>query len=157
MTLIIIRGLPGSGKSTLAHKLSPHVFEADDYFYTINDNGDMRYVFNKEMVPQAHEYCFNRAEAAMRNKLSPICVSNTFTRFWEYSKYLDLAQEHSYDVQIIHCTGTWDNVHGCPPETIELMRRRMEPSFLSSDDYERWLLHQMPAKLSISDLTPPVF
>ena len=139
--LIIIRGLPGSGKTTLAHKLSEHVFEADQYFVSVVD-GVEQYNFDPTQIRAAHEHCFSSTKAALEAGHSPVAVSNTNTQYWEYSDYLELAAEHGYTVQIIHVTGPWENTHGCPSTTIENMKKRWQPPFLSQDEYHKWLLGQ---------------
>lgn len=137
--LIIIRGLPGSGKSTLAHKLSEHVFEADQYFTSVVD-GVEQYKFVPEQISLAHKHCFDRTAAAVKAGHSPIAVANTHSQYWEYANYLELAEEHGYEIQVIHVTGPWKNVHGCPEETIKKIRRRWQPSFLSQEQYDSWRL-----------------
>jgi predicted kinase len=149
--LILIRGLPGSGKSTLAHKLSNVVFEADDFFMNKNPTRP-GYVFNPQWIETAHKDCFNRTKQSMENGEDTICVSNTFSRYWEYANYLELAQEMGYEVQVIHCTGPWKNIHGCPDSTIDMMRRRMEPSFLNEEEYHQWLFKHDTATMSDEEL-----
>lgn len=139
--LIIIRGLPGSGKTTLAHKLSEHVFEADQYFVSVVD-GIEQYRFDPTQIREAHDYCFSGAKGALEKGFSPVVVSNTNSMYWEYSDYLELAEEHGYVVQIIQVTGPWENTHGCPSATIESMKKRWQPSFLNQDEYYKWMLGQ---------------
>lgn len=139
--LIIIRGLPGSGKSTLAHKLSKHVFEADQYFTSVVDGAE-QYKFVPDQVPAAHGHCFDQTRIALEAGYSPVVVSNTFSQYWEYSDYLELAADQGYTVQILTAVGPWENIHGCPVETIEKMRRRWQPSFLSQQEYDAWLFQR---------------
>jgi predicted kinase len=153
--LYIIRGLPGSGKSTLAHKLTPHVFEADDYFTTVVD-GESVYKFDREQVPKAHQQCRKRVEAAMKDGLEEIAVANTFSRYWEYKDYLILSDQYIYEVQINVCTSKWENVHGCPSSTIRLMKQRMEPSFMNIDEYHDWLVTEGSDKINTETLRSPV-
>lgn len=120
--LYIVRGLPGSGKSTIAKKLvheSKH-FEADMFFIK-----DGVYNFNSTLIKDAHEWCFNSVERAMRTR-TDICVSNTFTQRWEFQPYIDLAIEHNYDYQVIECHGNWKNVHDVPQEVVDKMKERWE-------------------------------
>lgn len=121
-TLYIIRGIPGSGKTTYAKnvlKLTP--FEADDFFCIC---GKYRYV--ADMVPKAHEYCFRNVENAMRSNQESIAVANTFTRKWEYQRYLTLAERYGYKVIIHICTGNYPNVHDVPEKIVERMKERFE-------------------------------
>jgi hypothetical protein len=120
--LVLVRGLPGSGKSTLARGLSEYThLEADMYFVR-----DGEYVFNKEALGQAHDWCLSSTKAhlaAGRN----VVVSNTFTRIWEMQRYLDLAEALRIKPLIVEAKGNWPSVHGVSPETIERMRERWEP------------------------------
>ena len=125
-TLYIIRGLPGSGKSTLAMKLvhSYRHMEADMFF--IDDEG--KYNYNVSDIKQAHEWCFNKVKTMMlTNKYYNCAVSNTFTRRWEYQKYMDLAKEYSFNVVIIETHANFGNKHNVPEKVIQSMKDRWEP------------------------------
>ena len=118
-TIYIVRGLPGSGKSTIAKKLVHYTkhFEADMFFM---ENGV--YCFNPAFIKDAHEWCFNSIESAMKTDCD-CCVSNTFTQRWEYQPYLDLAERYDYNVQIIECHGDFGNIHDVPEQVIENMKK----------------------------------
>jgi predicted kinase len=120
--LYVIRGLPGSGKTTLAATLSKIHLEADMYF--TGDDGVYR--FDPARVQQAHAWCRNAVATEMQNNADTIAVSNTFTQKWEVQPYLDLAANYGYDVQIIHLSSPWDNIHNVPTEAIQRMRARWE-------------------------------
>lgn len=121
-TLYIIRGVPGSGKSTWARtQLGIKPFEADDFFMR-----DGVYRYQADMVPRAHDFCKRRCENAMQEGQEIIAVANTFTRKWEYNKYLELAEKYGYEVVIHICKGKYKNVHGVPDEAIAKMRERFE-------------------------------
>lgn len=120
-TLHIIRGASGSGKSTLAAKLTPYRYEADSFF----ERGGV-YKYDPAKIKKAHAQCQADTEAAMRANLSPIAVANTFTRKWEVEPYLDMAERHGYHVEIHHCTGRFQNVHGVPEDVVERMRNNFE-------------------------------
>lgn len=119
--LYIIRGLPGSGKSTLAktmaYALDARHFEAD--MYHINGDGD--YIWNPKNTKIAHEWC----QAAVKNALqdgADVIVSNTFTQMWEMRPYLDMG----FPVTVIHCEGSFGNIHGVPEYAVDRMRARWE-------------------------------
>lgn len=120
--LILIRGIPGSGKSTIANLMSVDVvLEADLYFekHAIQ--------FDKSKVKDAHKWCAEQTETAMKNKLS-IAVANTFVEQWEMQPYFDLAAMHDYQVHSIIVENRHGNssVHGVPIEKITNMVNRFQ-------------------------------
>lgn len=131
-TLYIIRGLPGSGKSTLGELLADvrkgvlASFAADDWF-TNSSTGE--YTFKPEELPEAHDQCQENVAKAMVEGIEGIyniCVCNTFSQSWEVEPYVKLCKTHGYTPVIIECQSQFNNVHGCPPEKIEIMRNRWE-------------------------------
>lgn len=127
--LIIIRGWPGSGKTAFALRLvrAGHVLgfiEADQYFI----RSDGIYDFNPRLLPYAHRWCFGRVERLLDNAgdSGAVIVSNTFTRRWEMEGYVKLARRTEAELVVYRCTGSFDNVHGVPPETVQRMRESME-------------------------------
>lgn len=125
-TLTIIRGAPGSGKSTLARKLSTDtgapIWEADMYF--TNKNGEYR--FDPCSLTAAHNWCRLSVWADLRAG-NDVIVANTFTKLWELAEYLAMAEDFEADVEIIRCTGTFNNVHGVPSDKVQKMRDGYEP------------------------------
>lgn len=121
-TLYLIRGLPGSGKSTYAQKLGVIYFEADRYFE--DENG--RYQYIPSEIHQAHQACQADTEKIMAIGRADLAVANTFTRLSEMAPYFIFARRYGYKVEIVLCTGEYENIHGVPPETIEKMRARFE-------------------------------
>lgn len=121
--LIIIRGLPGSGKSTLAKRYGAFHIEADMYHVR---NGE--YQFNKEKQKDAHEWCFNMFSWAIDSGVD-VVVSNTFTRVWEFHRYILLAMQHNYDISVIRLESQFGSIHNVP----EYVMRGMEERF---EDYE---------------------
>lgn len=136
-TLYIIRGLPGSGKSTLGEKLADtyysyhpkyggvkyYSFAADDWF--TDDAGN--YTFVAEELKDAHEDCRARVLGAMLSGVENVAVCNTFTQSWEAEPYFDLCEMRGYTPVVIECQSQFENVHGCPPDKIDVMRGRWEP------------------------------
>lgn len=92
-TLYLLRGLQGCGKSSLARLLVSSFatplfhYEFDDFF--INDAGE--YEFNKSLIKEAHDSCYNRTEATLREGHS-VVVSNTFAETWQLERYIKLAE-----------------------------------------------------------------
>lgn len=120
--LYIIRGVPGSGKSTLAHKLTDNVVEADQYFY--DDEGN--YNWSADKLNQAHKWCFNTVKKYMEEGRDKIAVANTFVKNKDYKRYVELAKEFGYKVDIRTCTGNYQNIHNVPDETVEKMRSKFQ-------------------------------
>ena len=121
-TLRLIRGLPGSGKSTLAASLPNYFhFEADQYFTW----GGV-YHFNPNCLGFAHAWCFRKVQWLMMTAKGDIAVANTFTRKWEYARYVTLAEQMGYEVKEYICTDSFPNIHGVPSEKVEQMRARFE-------------------------------
>lgn len=125
--MYIIRGVPGSGKSTLAKKLikdDTYICEVDKYF--INFLGE--YKFIRELLSEAHAFCFSCVKKALESEAEEIAVANTFCKKWEYEKYINLAKLYGYDYTIIECKGNFKNVHDVPDETVRRMRSIFEPA-----------------------------
>lgn len=120
--LYIIRGVPGSGKSTLAHKLTDNVVEADQYFY--DDEGN--YNWSADKLNQAHNWCYNTVKKYMEEGRDKIAVANTFVKNRDYKRYVELAKEFGYKVDIRTCTGNYQNIHNVPDETVEKMRSKFQ-------------------------------
>ena len=126
--LILLRGLPGSGKSTLAKLLVGDKDychkEADMYFVDREGN----YKFDPSKIKDAHSWCKQEIEFAMKYDHSPVVVSNTVTQEWEMHAYFELAEEFGYQVfsLIVENRHGSVNVHDCPEDKIEQMRNRFE-------------------------------
>lgn len=124
--LTLIRGVPGSGKSTMARELmktdeSLVHLEADMFFYVAD-----RYIFDPRLLSSAHEWCYASTLKALREGHNVI-VSNTFTKLWEMSKYVQLDQLiDDLEIEVIEMRGEFQNVHGVPAEKVEQMRNRFE-------------------------------
>lgn len=126
--LFLLRGLPGSGKSTLAKSLigdndRAHR-EADMYF--LDENGS--YVFNPSQLKEAHAWCQEEIEFAMKIQHDRVVVSNTFTQAWEMQPYYDLAEKYGYRVYslVVENRHGGVNEHGVPEEKLVQMKQRFE-------------------------------
>lgn len=125
MELIIVRGLPGSGKSSFAKSLGFPYFEADQYFV---DSKTGEYKFDLSQIKLAHQWCKDRTEDMMREGISKIAVSNTFTQEWEMENYHELAMSYGYKVYsvIVENRHNGINVHGVPQDKLEIMKERFQ-------------------------------
>jgi predicted kinase len=100
--MIILRGLPGSGKSSVAtyfmnvDKKLTVVCTADNYFMT-----DDKYVFNKNLLADAHVYCYNSVKHAIENNVNTIIIDNTNCKLIEYKKYIDIGKINNYKITVI--------------------------------------------------------
>jgi predicted kinase len=131
--LMIIRGLPGSGKSTLADTIAASIkeetyddvvrCEADDFF---TDKYGY-YNFIKEKLPEAHRLCYNKCKEAMEYGYGTVIVSNTSVSRGEYTRYIELARQHNYAIQVIDVHGEFESVHGVPEDALARMEERWEP------------------------------
>lgn len=125
MKLILVRGLPGSGKSTLAKSMmsadTVHV-EADMYFI---DHVTGKYVFQPELIRQAHGWCQNTTGAALASG-KDVIVSNTFTTVKELRPYFEMAKIFGIVPTVILAQNQFQNEHNVPEETLKRMRDRFQ-------------------------------
>lgn len=142
--LYIIRGVPGSGKSTLAHKLTDNVVEADQYFY--DDKGN--YNWSADKLNQAHNWCFYTVKKYMEEGRDKIAVANTFVKNRDYKRYVELAKEFGYKVDIRTCTGNYQNIHNVPDETVEKMRSKFQETPLDESAENDKTLRDYAVKLA---------
>jgi len=59
------------------------------------------YVFDPSKIKENHQNNADAVYAALKQEMNPIAVDNTFVKPWEFDKYLDMAHEHGYKVQIV--------------------------------------------------------
>lgn len=97
-TLIILRGLPGSGKSHICkiNTMWTYICSADDYFMKSG-----QYEFNKNLLDQAHQYCFQKVKNGLDLNENIIVVDNTNSTQKEYIKYKKIASYYNYNVVVI--------------------------------------------------------
>ncbi|AGH81655.1 hypothetical protein PCNPT3_08585 [Psychromonas sp. CNPT3] len=121
ITLTLIRGLPGSGKSTLAKTIDAYHLETDMYF--IDTNG--HYKFDAMQLKKAHLWCLTQCELQLK-KSNNVVVSNTFVQQWEMSSYRSLAKKYHAKLNIRVCTGSFNNQHQVPQETLLKMQKKWQ-------------------------------
>lgn len=117
--LVLIRGLPGAGKSSIAGLFIAQGYvhvEADQFFIR-----EGRYVYERELVPLAHEWCREQVRESLRAGRR-VVVSNTFVSLAELEPYLRMRP----DALILEASGPWQNVHDVPESTLARLLRRWE-------------------------------
>jgi ABC-type oligopeptide transport system ATPase subunit len=130
--VILIKGASGSGKTTLANLIAGlHPFyrgsvvcEADQYFETKGKE------FHYSLLNEAHEYCRNKFQQAIKDNIEVIIVSNTSTRESETKFYIDLAKKEGYKVTSLvveNINGT-KNIHNVPEKTLADQKARLMAS-----------------------------
>ena len=112
--IVLIRGLPGSGKSTMAKAMTDYTHVEADMFLEV----DGVYVHDPSKIRDAHDWCVASAKEALEQGKN-VVVSNTFVKVWELQRYADLG----FPCRVVELTTCWPNIHGVPPEKIELMRQ----------------------------------
>ncbi len=144
-TLIMVRGISGCGKTALARQLAlggrRSLLDTDTFF--LDEAGEYR--FDPSKLPEAHAWCQDQAELAMKVGLHVI-VHNTFTQRWEMEPYILMADEHGYRVTVVSlydggCTDeelAERNSHGVPLEGISRMRERYEHDWKVGDTRPPW-------------------
>ena len=121
-TLFLIRGLPGSGKSTLARQLTTYNIATDDFTGLYDKNGFLK----KELLPIAHQWCFDTVLFWMTSRRETIAVHNTFVlNEWIYP-YERLARKYKYRFNVIECKGDFGSIHNVPPEVITRFKNMWE-------------------------------
>lgn len=133
MKLMLITGPAGAGKSTRAQELMEergivHNFEADQWMKDEQGN----YSFDQKKLYFCHKKCQEYAENAMRLK-QDLIISNTTLTKKEANPYIKLAKEYGYEVEIIHLTTQFQNLHGVPEEKVKQMQNKRE--FFKLEDF----------------------
>jgi predicted kinase len=143
MRLSLLRGPSGTGKSTIAaHLLTSTGYAGSwtesDHFFT---GPDGIYRFNLGKLKAAHQWCQLETEHAMLIQASIVIVSNTFIAYWEMERYLELAEEYRYAVEIIRSPGPWSvehsasrNKHSVP---LDVLKRHIN-SYQPHPDETEW-------------------
>jgi len=139
MSLILVRGLPGSGKTAFAELIGEPI-SADDFFMR-----GSKYVFDPDLLPQAHADCQARCRARLWEKGHAV-VANTFSQRWELQPYLSMGMELGTRVHVVDLFdgGCSDellferNSHGVPLAAIRAMRDRWEADWLNGEPAPPW-------------------
>ncbi len=125
-TLVIMQGIPGSGKSTLAEKLAANIQAVICSTDSYHIDHDGVYRFKAERSREFHAANQEKVKQLLFRGYNVI-VDNTNICNWEAKPYVAAAVEAEYAVVFIRCEASYGSVHGVPAETIERMRKQMEP------------------------------
>lgn len=135
-----MRGVPGSTKSTTARQirddavecgLSVAICSADDYFCL--ETG--AYQYSHDRIGEAHDWCQDRFDEAIRAGCDLVIVDNCNTRASSMRPYARKARGAGYDVEIVEPKPPWHNdldahvektIHSVPRESIRRMMDRYE-------------------------------
>lgn len=125
--MFIMRGTSGAGKSTyVAKNLRGVICSADHYF-----SCGGQYVFDGSRLYHAHKQCFDNAHAACEAGKEDVIIDNTNTTLKEMKRYVDLAAEYDYEVEVIRMSAPVDvaskrNTHGVPEKSVQAMADRFQ-------------------------------
>ncbi len=89
-------------------------------------DADGVYRFKPERSREFHAANQEKVKRLMTNGYNVI-VDNTNICNWEAKPYVVAAVEAEYAVVFIRCEASYGSVHGVPAETVERMRKQMEP------------------------------
>lgn len=125
-TAFILRGVTGSGKSFLAkhlaRRLNGESFSTDDLFM---DNGE--YKFDPTKLGENHQINLEMFTKAAKAGVNAIICDNTNLLEWTFDKYIEVAQNNGYEIQVLSfpASSVEDHVsrskHKVPRETVEAM------------------------------------
>ena len=125
-----MRGIPGSGKTPRAIELAGtygKVHSTSDYFLI-----DGEYRFDPREQRQNHADNYDAFVESLAFGITPVVCDNTNVRRWEYARYVKVAQDHGYEVEIIVMphpdpeTASQFGVHHVPVEQIIRMIENWE-------------------------------
>lgn len=126
----IMRGVPGSGKSTIAARLAGDngvIHSTDQYFMV-----DGVYVYDPTKLQECHTKNQTAFDASLQAGIPVVICDNTNVRLEHMRPYIEAANRHGYEVQIITvphpdpAVAAARNTHGASLKTIERMIRRWE-------------------------------
>ena len=127
--LILLRGVSGAGKSTVAELFTDaHIISTDDFFMV-----DGKYQFDANSLVENHMKCTAQADKAMNiaedNDVNhTLIIHNTFTKQWEMTPYMILAEKYHYTVHtlIVENRHGSNSIHDVPADSIKAQRERFE-------------------------------
>jgi predicted kinase len=126
--IVVMRGVSGSGKSSFVFNNFPNatVCSADNFFMQTGE-----YKFDGSKLRQAHDWCKNQFESALRRGDDQVVVDNTNTTMRELKFYVDTAAKYGYELQVVRLVvdpaiAAARNQHGVPAEGVQAMQNRFQ-------------------------------
>ena len=129
LNLILLRGVSGAGKSTVAELfIDADIISTDDFFMV-----DGKYQFDANSLVENHMKCTAQADKAMNiaedNDVNhTLIIHNTFTKQWEMTPYMILAEKYHYTVHtlIVENRHGSESIHNVPQASVDAQRERFE-------------------------------
>ena len=127
--LILLRGVSGAGKSTVAELfIDATIISTDDFFMK-----DGKYQFDANSLVENHMKCTAEADRIMNlatteDAVHTLVIHNTFTKQWEMTPYLILAEKYGYTVHTIIVENRHESksIHDVPQTAVDAQRDRFE-------------------------------
>ena len=127
--LILLRGVSGAGKSTVAELfIDSDILSTDDFFMK-----DGKYQFDANSLVENHMKCTAEADRIMNlatteDAVHTLVIHNTFTKQWEMTPYLILAEKYGYTVHtlIVENRHESKSIHDVPQTAVDAQRDRFE-------------------------------
>jgi len=136
LNVILLRGVSGVGKSTVAGLfIDGTIISTDDFFMK-----DGEYQFDANSLVENHMKCTVKAEQTMQAATKMVentsievvkhtlVIHNTFTKQWEMTPYLILAEKYGYTVHtlIVENRHESKSIHDVPQTAVDAQRDRFE-------------------------------
>ena len=129
LNLILLRGVSGAGKSTVAELfIDSDILSTDDFFMK-----DGEYQFDANSLVENHMKCTAEADRIMNlatteDAVHTLVIHNTFTKQWEMTPYLILAEKYGYTVHtlIVENRHESKSIHDVPQTAVDAQRDRFE-------------------------------
>ena len=153
-TLVIVRGLPGAGKSTIAAQFGVPVRETDKFPGLYSSGEDEELIFHgydpqedeRPLIAHAHEWCQRKVREDLAGAEPVAVVANTFVQGWEFTPYLEIADNHVARIVVLDVHDGWlndeeladRNTHNVPIEAIARMRENWEADWRNADPRPPW-------------------
>ncbi len=145
----LMRGLPSCGKSTTARELVQSggiVLETDQFFNQMVGRDPTQYHYDPARLDEARRWNLGRFKKSLVDRIDPIVVDRGNGRNKETRRYLELARDHGYQVELKEPDSPWWR------ELRILLKYREFVDPVLFDRYAHWLAeksqatHRVPAE-----------